>query len=92
MGFRVKVAERTGRSLGSHFPLTKLWEGAQCERDDCVTCLQECEKMPQCTLNNLVYENICLACNPGASKKGELLEVREGAPTIYVGETSRFFL
>ena len=28
-------------------------------------------------------------CNPGASKKGELLEVKEGAPTIYIGETSR---
>ena len=89
MGFRVKVAERTGRSLGSQFPLTKLWEGAQCGREECVTCLQECEEKPQCTLKNLVYENICLACNPGASKKGELMEVKEGAPTLYIGETSR---
>ena len=27
--------------------------------------------------------------NPGAPNKGELVEVKEGAPSIYVGETSR---
>ena len=41
MGFRSKVAERAGRSLGRHFPLSRLWEGAQCGRDDCVACVQE---------------------------------------------------
>ena len=76
MGFRIKVAERAGRSLGSHFPLSRLWEGAQCGRVDCITCVQDCEERPQCTLKNLVYENVCLRCNPGASKKGELETVK----------------
>ena len=89
LGFRVKVAERAGRPIGSMFPLTSLWEGAQCGRELCVTCNQEVEEMPPCSKKNLVYENICLQCNPGASKGGELETVKEGAPSIYIGETSR---
>ena len=37
----------------------------------------------------MVYESICVTCNPGATRKGELETVKEGAPSIYVGETSR---
>ena len=36
-----------------------------------------------------MYENICSECNPGADKKGELKQIKEGAPSLYVGETSR---
>ena len=36
-----------------------------------------------------MYENICIECNPGATEKGELMEVRDDTPTLYVGETSR---
>ena len=71
------------------FPITTLEEGAQCGRVSCVTCTQDVEEMPPCTKKNLVYENICLECNPGAAKKGELETVKEGAPSIYIGETSR---
>ena len=38
---------------------------------------------------NLVYENICTDCNPGASKKGEQEDIRTDIPTTYIGETSR---
>ena len=41
LGFRVKVVERTGRSIGSKFPLNNLWAGMKCGRGDCVTCEQE---------------------------------------------------
>ena len=58
LGFRVKVVERTGRSLGSKFPLNNLWVGAKCGRE---------EGPPPCTKNNLVYENICTGCNKGAT-------------------------
>ena len=34
LGFRVKVVERTGRSLGSKFPLNNLWAGSKCSRGD----------------------------------------------------------
>ena len=89
LGFRIKVAERAGRPLGSMFPLTSLWEGAQCGRGECITCLQEGEEMPPCSRKNLVYENICLECNPGATKGGDLETLKEGAPSLYIGETSR---
>ena len=89
LGFGVKVVERTGDTLRSRFPLTNLWEGAKCGRKECRTCEQECEELPNCTRASVVYENICKECNEGAGNKGELKKVKEGAPSLYVGETSR---
>ena len=37
----------------------------------------------------MVYENVCVNCNPGAGKKGELEQVKNDTPTLYVGEMSR---
>ena len=37
----------------------------------------------------MVYESICVQCNPTVTKKGELRTVKEGAPSLYVGESSR---
>ena len=45
--------------------------------------------MPDCTRSSVVYESICMVCNPSAKNKGELKEVKEGAPSLYVGESSR---
>ena len=78
--FRVKVVERTGRTLRSHFPLTRLWEGLECGREDCVTCHQGLEDLPPCTRSSVVYENICAVCNPGARTKGELKSYSPGDP------------
>ena len=90
LGFRVKVVERNGRSLGSKFPLNTLWAGEKCGRTDCITCEQGGEEqLPACTKSNLVYENICASCNPGASGKLDQAEIRVDIPTVYVGETSR---
>ena len=89
LGFKIKVVERCGQSLGSKFPISNLWGGAKCGRQGCTTCEQDVEELPDCTKKNLVYENICVSCNPGAVKKGELEEGRVDVPTIYVGETSR---
>ena len=89
LGFKVKVVERTGRSLGSKFPLSDLWGGTKCGRTDCVTCEQVGEDLPQCTKTNMVYENICVDCNPAATSKGAVEEVRTEVPTVYIGESSR---
>ena len=90
LGFKVKVVERNGRSLGSKFPLNTLWAGAKCGRTDCTTCEQGGEEeLPPCTRSNLVYENICTSCNPGATGKIEQEEIRVDIPTVYIGETSR---
>ena len=45
LGFKIKVVERTGKSLGSQFPLSSLWQGAPCGRKECVTCRQEAEDL-----------------------------------------------
>ena len=61
----------------------------QCGRVECVTCNQGGEEIPDCTRASLVYESICVKCNPTATAKGELRDVKEGGPSLYVGESSR---
>ena len=41
LGYRVKVVERSGTPLKMMFPLTKIGEGQQCGRPDCITCTQD---------------------------------------------------
>ena len=89
LGFRLRVVERTGKNLLTSFPQTRTWSGSKCGRGDCITCNQEGEELPECTRRSVVYESICTACNPGATKKGELEEVMKGDPSLYVGESSR---
>ena len=89
LGFSIKVVERTGSTLRSKFPLYNLWEGAICGRSDCIPCDQGAEFVQQCTKKSVVYENICLECNPGADGKRELKELKTSVPTAYIGETSR---
>ena len=72
LGYKIKVIERTGSKLKDLFPLTNLWGGRKFEREDCVTCNQGGEELPDCTRRNLVYESICLKCNPGEKNKGPL--------------------
>ena len=89
LGFRVRVVERTGRSLVSLLPQPKGGGGEHCGRDHCVTCSQEGEEYPDCTRSNLVYESICTRCNPSGLRKGELKQQESTRPSLYVGETSR---
>ena len=89
LGFNIKIAERTGSTLKSKFPLNTLWDGAPCPREECVTCTQGIEEIPQCTKRNVLYENICALCNPTVGQKGELKEPNPHVPSIYVGESNR---
>ena len=89
LGFKLRVVERTGRSIKSHLSQSACSTGRPSGRELCVTCNQECEDTPDCTRTSVVYENVCTVCNPGATSKGELKNVKDGAPSIYVGETSR---
>ena len=89
LGFKVKVVERTGTSLKSSVPNTNPWSGQHCTRQDCTTCNQEAEERPTCTQRSLVYENICVQCNPEARKKGNLKTINTEMPSVYVGETAR---
>ena len=89
LGFNLKVVERTGRSLKSVFSQGQTNQGLQCGRGVCVTCNQEGEEKPPCTLSSIVYESICKPCNPDCTRRGELKEYEGVTPSLYVGETSR---
>ena len=89
LGFKFKVVERAGAALKRILPNTNPWAGAHCSRIECLTCNQGVEEFPNCTKRSLVYENICLKCNPEASNKGELKNLNNNIPSVYVGETSR---
>ena len=85
LGFKIKVVEQTGSTLKSKFSLTNLWEGT-CSRPDCTTCTQGGDHAPPpCTKRSLLYENICLKCNPGAAGKEEMETTSSLIPSIYVG-------
>ena len=89
LGYRLRVVERTGRSLGSLLAQTSIWRGLTCGREPCITCTQGGEEVPSCTRSSIVYENICIRCNPSATNKGELREQYNKTPSLYVGESSR---
>ena len=89
LGYKLRVVERTGKNILSSFPQASSWKGMKCGREECVTCNQGGEDVPDCTKASIVYESICVKCNPSATSKGELREVKEGAPSLYVGESSR---
>ena len=40
VGFKLRVVERTGRSIQSQLPQSAIWRGSQCDREHCVTCQQ----------------------------------------------------
>ena len=90
LGYSLKVAERTGRSIQSLFSQTNLWQGLHCGREKCITCSQGGDNLPACTRSSIVYENICVKCNPDKTEDGEPV-VKEGSmtPSLYVGESSR---
>ena len=58
MGYRVKVVEKTGRTIQNMFSQTNIWRGVQCGRKECITCTQSLEELPICTRSRVVYENI----------------------------------
>ena len=89
LGGRIKIVERTGTPLKDLFPLTNLWEGTGCGREDCYPCKQGGEELQRCKKRNIIYESICSICNPGAKKKGPLKTYDGSKPSLYVGETAR---
>ena len=89
IGFKIKVAERSGSSLKSMFPLTNVWGGVHCGREDCIPCSQGGEEIGNCKVRSVVYESACKRCNPEVGKKGPLKTPCTDPPSLYVGETGR---
>ena len=85
LGFRIRVVERTGRSLKNIFSQNQVSGGLECGRGACITCSQDGEEKPPCTLASVVYESVCKQCNPGYSKKGDVEYGGGGEhPSLYV--------
>ena len=89
IGCKVKVVERSGTPISRLFPLTRLWEGVACAREDCVTCQQGGERIYACNLRSLTYQNICLVCHPGGGEKVAKLNAEVSVPGVYIGESAR---
>ena len=92
IGFKVRVTERGGSSLGSLLSNKNLWSGEPCGREDCRPCMQPGERKEACTQRNVVYESECAQCNPEGSRKESdkvSLADRREVPSLYVGETAR---
>ena len=87
--FRLKVVERAGTSLQNLLSQTSIWRGIPCGREVCVPCCQGGEEIPPCTRTSVVYENICVTCNPEATRRGDMETPATDQPSLYVGESSR---
>lgn len=47
----------------SQFPLSNLWIGIPCGKEqDCTTRYQGVEVLPNCTRQLILYENVCASC------------------------------
>ena len=92
MGFKTRVTEKGGSSLGSILSNKNLWRGEHCGRAKCKPCAQDDERKQPCKSRNIVYESECTLCNePGSRKKRDdkdLKETKEQA-NLYVGESAR---
>ena len=68
VGYRVRVVESSGTQLGRLLPYTNPWQGQVCGRTNCYTCEQGGEKVQNCRKRNILYESVCVECNPDEDK------------------------
>ena len=83
--------EGVGNKLKDLLPNTNPWRGAHCGRK-CIPCDQEGDTKQDCRKRSIIYENICIICNPGemtnkGKKDGKELADLGEMPSIYVGES-----
>ena len=86
--------EGVGNKLKDLLPNSNPWRGTHCGREKCIPCNQHTEQKQDCRRRNIIYENICLTCNPEAGSKrsrqdGHELAKKGQFPSIYVGESGR---
>jgi hypothetical protein len=92
LGFKTRVAEKGGTSLGSLLSNKDPWSGVACGRVMCRSCAQPEERKEPCMRRNVVYESECGVCNPpGTRREADKRSLAEskGYPSLYVGESAR---
>ena len=67
-GFGIKFQEAGGTQLLNMFD-TNLGKGLHCARTPCPPCDTHSEGRDDCRARNVVYESVCLTCNPTSNKK-----------------------
>ena len=63
LGFKMKVVENAGTSLGNHLSNKTPWAGSMCGRTNCHPCRQPSEKVENFKTKKIVYESRCTICN-----------------------------
>ena len=69
VGYRTKIVEGVGNKLKDLLPNANPWKGTHCGRERCIPCNQPTDQKQDCRRRNIIYENICLTCNPEAGSK-----------------------
>ena len=77
-GWRLKVVERTGRSLQDMLTTSNPWRGKDCEREACRPCDTKEKtgknKNQDCSRRSLVYESWCMNCEKKENEKIDKME------------------
>ena len=94
VGYKTKIVEGVGNKLKDLLPNSNPWKGTHCGRDRCIPCNQPTEQKQDCRRRNIIYEKVCITCNPEAGQKerrqdGQELQDGGKYPSIYVGESGR---
>ena len=65
---RVKVVERTGEKVVELLHKSNPWEEEDCKREKCKFCDRE-DTNGKCKQRGIVYENECMICKEGGTKR-----------------------
>ena len=88
-GYKIKLVERSGRSLTQILTKSNPWGGGDCGRGGCILCQTKAETgknlTQSCTKRNIVYETWCADC----LKKSEDTNGVEGGTYKYIGESAK---
>ena len=74
---KVKIVEETGEMAKSLVHKANHWAGGDCERVNCMVCIQRDEKSGDCRRRNATYMTECQKC------------LEKGKKVRYLGETAR---
>ena len=75
-GWKVRIVEKSGRTMKQMLVKSNPWSGGLCGRMDCHPCKSGKENQ-NCFKRNILYESVCLTC-----KQNDIVKV-------YVGESAR---
>ena len=80
-GVKIKIVEKVGTKLVDLLHQSDPWQGADCERNNCLVCRTKVEtekgEKQDCTVRNIVYETWCLSCEKAEKERLEKIMEEE---------------